>query len=187
MGNWRRLLRDPWTVRRCNQSILQEISPEYSLEGLMLKLQYFGHLMRKTDSLEKTGMLGKIEGGRRGDNRGWDGWMASLTHGHEFELALGVGDGQGGLACCSPWGRKESDMTERLNRTELNWLNPISRFFRKNCTGQESGMTYSKYWWKKKPAQNTLSSKVTGEVKTFWDITAERVYHHQTCPEVNAA
>ena len=64
---WRRLLRVPWTARRSNQSILKEISPEYSLEGLMLKLklQYFGHLMRRTDSLEKTLMLGKIEGGRR--------------------------------------------------------------------------------------------------------------------------
>ena len=62
---WRRLLRVPWTARRSNQSILKEISPEYSLEGLMLKLQYFGHLMRRTDLLEKTLMLGKIEGGRR--------------------------------------------------------------------------------------------------------------------------
>ena len=64
---WRRLLRVPWTARRSNQSILKEISPEYSLEGLMLKLklQYFGHLMQRTDSLEKTLMLGKIEGGRR--------------------------------------------------------------------------------------------------------------------------
>ena len=68
---WKRLLRVPWTVRRSNQSILKEISPEYSLEGLMLKLkfQYFGHLMRRTDSLEKTLMLGKIEGGRRGRQR----------------------------------------------------------------------------------------------------------------------
>ena len=75
---WRRLLRVPWTARRFNQSILKEINPEYSLEGLLLKLklQYFGHLMQRTDSLEKTLMLGKIEGGRR---RGWDGWMASPT------------------------------------------------------------------------------------------------------------
>ena len=65
MWCWRRLLRVPWTARRSNQSILKEISSEYSLEGLMLKLQYFGHLMRRTDSLEKTLMLGKIEGGRR--------------------------------------------------------------------------------------------------------------------------
>ena len=78
---WRRLLRVPWTARRLNQSILKEISPEYSLEGLMLKLklQYFGYLMHRTDSLEKTLMLGKSEGRRRGDNRGWDGWMVLLT------------------------------------------------------------------------------------------------------------
>ena len=78
---WRRVLRIPWTARRSNQSILKEVSPEYSLEGLILKLklQYFGHLMRRTNSFEKTVMLGKIEGRRRRDDRGWDGWMASLT------------------------------------------------------------------------------------------------------------
>ena len=78
---WRRLLRVPWTARRSNQSILKEISPECSLEGLMLKLklQYFGHLMRRTESFEKTLMLAKIGGRRRRDDRGWDGWMASLT------------------------------------------------------------------------------------------------------------
>ena len=78
---WRRLLRIPWIVRRSNQSIPKEIDPEYSLEGLMLKLklQYFGHLMWRTASLEKTLMLGKMEGRRRRGNRGWDGWMASLT------------------------------------------------------------------------------------------------------------
>ena len=105
---YRRLLRVPWTARRFNQSILKEISPEYSLEGLMLKLklQYAGHLMQRTDSLEKTLMLGKIEGGRRrGQQRmRWlDGWHYRLN-GHEFEQALEVGDGQGGLACCSPCG-----------------------------------------------------------------------------------
>ena len=69
---WRRLLRVPWTVRKSNQSVVKEISPEYASEGLMLKLklQYFGHLMRRTDSYEKTLMLGKIEGGRRRDDRG---------------------------------------------------------------------------------------------------------------------
>ena len=78
---WRRLLRIPWTARRANQSILKEISAEYSLEGLMLKLklQYFGHLMRRTDSLEKTLMLGGIGPGGEGDDRGGDGWMASQT------------------------------------------------------------------------------------------------------------
>ena len=78
---WRRLLRVPWTARRSNQYSLKEISPEYSLEGLMLKLQYFGHLMWRTNSLEKTLMLGMTEGRRRrlDDDRGWDGWKASLT------------------------------------------------------------------------------------------------------------
>ena len=78
---WRRLLRISGTARRSNQSILKEINPEYSLEGLMLKLklQHFGHLMWRADSLEKTLMLGKTESRRRRDDRGWDGWMASLT------------------------------------------------------------------------------------------------------------
>ena len=78
---WRRLLRVPWTARRSNQSILKEISPGCSLEGMMLKLelQYFGHLMWRVDSLEKTLMLGGIGAGGEGDARGWDGWMASRT------------------------------------------------------------------------------------------------------------
>ena len=118
---WRRLLRVPWTTRRSNQSILKEISPEYSLEGLMLKLklQYFGHLVWRTDSFEKTLMLGKIEGGGEGDNRGWDGWMASPT---QWTWVWGNFKSwwwTGRLACCSPWGRKESDTTEQLNWTEL--------------------------------------------------------------------
>ena len=78
---WRRLLQVSWTARKSNQSILKEISPGCSLEGLMLKLQlqYFGHPMRRVDLLEKTLMLGGIRGGRDGDDRGWDGWMTSLT------------------------------------------------------------------------------------------------------------
>ena len=102
---WRRLLRVSWTARRSNQSILKEIIPEYSLEGLMLKLklQYFGHLMWGTGSLEKTLLLGKIEGRKRSGTTedemvGWHHWL----DGHEFEQAPGVGDGQGSLACCSP-------------------------------------------------------------------------------------
>ena len=85
-------MRVPWTLRRSNQFILKEISPEYSLEGLMLKLklQYFGHLMQRSDSFEKTLMLGKIEGGiRRGQQR--MKWLDGIT-GHEFEQAPGVGD-----------------------------------------------------------------------------------------------
>ena len=103
------------------QSILKEISPGCSLEGLMLKLklQYFGYLKRRVDSLEKTLMLGGIGAGGEGDDRGWDGWMASLTQWTWVWVTLGVGDGQGGLACCNSWGRKESDMTEQLNWTEL--------------------------------------------------------------------
>ena len=78
---WRRLLRVPWTARRSNQSILKEISPDFSLEELMLKLklEYFGHLMWRVDSLEKILILGGIEAGREGDDRGWDGCMASPT------------------------------------------------------------------------------------------------------------
>lgn len=85
---WRRLLRVPWTARRSNQSILKEISPEYSLEGLMLKLklQYFGHLMLRTDSLEKTLVLGKIEGGRRrGQQR--VRWLDGITDSMDMSLS----------------------------------------------------------------------------------------------------
>ena len=96
---WRRLLRVPWTARY-NQSILKEISPECSLEGLMLKLklQYFGHLMGRIDSLEKPLILGKIEGRRRrGPQR--MRWLDGITNGHELEQASGIGDGQGSLEC----------------------------------------------------------------------------------------
>ena len=94
---WRRLLRVPWTARRSNQSILMEISPEYSLERLMLKLklQYFGYLLWRTGSLEKTLILGRTEG-RRSRGRQRIRWLDDITYltGHEFEQALGVGDGQ---------------------------------------------------------------------------------------------
>ena len=83
---WRRLLRVPWTARRYNQSILKEISPEYSLEGVMLKLQYFGHLMRRTDSLEKTLMLGKIEGGKRREQQRMR-WLDGITDSLDMSLS----------------------------------------------------------------------------------------------------
>ena len=107
-------MRVPWTARRSNQSILKEISPEISLEGMMLKrkLQYFGHLMRRVDSLEKTLMLGGIQGRRRGQQR--MRWLDGITDLMDVSLSE-VGDGQGGLVCCDSWSRKESDMTERLN------------------------------------------------------------------------
>ena len=104
-------MRIPWTAKRSNQSILKEICPEYSLEGLMmkLKLQYFGHLMRRTDSLEKSLRLGQIEGGRKGREDEMVGWHYRLN-GHEFEQTPGE-RGQGSLECCSPWGHKELDIT----------------------------------------------------------------------------
>ena len=108
------------TLEKSNQSILKEINPEYSLEGLMpkLKLQYFGHLMRRTD-LKRPWCWERLRAGGKGDDRGWDGWMASPTQWHGFGWTLGVGDGQGGLACCRSWGRRESETTEQLNWTEL--------------------------------------------------------------------
>ena len=113
---WRRLLRVPWTSRS-NPLILKEIHPKYSLEGLMLKLklQYFGHLLQRTDSLEKTLMLGKMEGRRRRGQQRMRCWMASLTQWIWVWAPPGVGDGQGGLACCSPWGH-------RFRTTELTEL-----------------------------------------------------------------
>ena len=117
---WRTLLRVPWTARRSNQSILKEISPGCSLEGLMLmlKLQDFGHLLWRTDSLEKTVMLGKIESGEEKvmTENEMIGWHHRLN-GHEFGWTLAVGDGQGSLECCRPWGHRVGHDWA----TELNW------------------------------------------------------------------
>ena len=120
---WRRLLRVPWTARRSNQSILKEISPEYSLEGLMLKLklQYFGHMMQTTDSLGKSfSDAGKDwrqeeKGMTEDETVGWHHWL----EGHEFEQTLGVGDEQGSLVCYSSWGHTVGHNWVKLS--ELNW------------------------------------------------------------------
>ena len=111
---WRRLLRVPWIARRSNEPMLKQINPEYSLEGLLLKLkfQYFGHLIRRAESLEKTLITGKIEGRRRrGQQR--TRWLDGITDSVDMvDQTLGDNEGQGTLACYSPWGLKESDMME---------------------------------------------------------------------------
>ena len=111
---WRRLLRVPWTARRSNQSILKEISPGCSLEGLMLKLklQYCGYLMQRADSLERILMLGKTESKRRGR---WQRvrWLDSITDSTDTNLSKLqiIARGQRSLVSCSPWGHKKSDVT----------------------------------------------------------------------------
>ena len=137
---WRRLLRVPWPARRSNQSILKEISPGCTLEGMVLKLklQYYGHLMWRVDSLEKTLMLGRI-GGRRRNGRQRMRWL-------DAEWTLGVGDGEACLACCNSWGLKESDTTEWLNWTEPNWwrrfsvIMPCSTPTFDSCSGGQGQM-----------------------------------------------
>ena len=116
---WRRLLRVPWNARRSNQSILKEISPDYSVEVLVLKPQNYGHLMQRTDSLEKILMLGKIEGRKRGDDRGWDGWMASPTWWAQVWASSGSWWWTGKPAVLQSMG------LQRVGHdwvTELNWL-----------------------------------------------------------------
>ena len=114
---WRRFLRVPWTAKRSNQSILKEINPEYSLEGLIIEAE--APILWPPDV--KNWLIGKDpDAGKdwRQEKGTTEDMMAVWHHwldGQEFEQALGVGDGQGGVVCCSPWGRKESDMTEWLN------------------------------------------------------------------------
>ena len=109
-------LESPFDYKEIKPINTKEINPEYSLERMMLKLRYSGQLMRRANLLEKPLLLGKVESKRR---RGvaedaMVGWHYQLS-GHEFEQAPGVGDGHGSLACCGPWGRKESDTTEQLH------------------------------------------------------------------------
>ena len=120
---WRRFLRVPWTAGSSNQTILKEISPEYSLEGLMRKLQHFGHLMCRANSLEKTLTLGK-DWGQEGkgvtedEMVGWHHWLNDMSLSKLWEI---VKDRE--LACCSPWGRKELDITYWLKNNNMNKKN----------------------------------------------------------------
>ena len=128
---WRRLLRVPWTARRSNQSILKEISPGISLEVMMLKLklQYFGHLIWRVDSLERLWCWEGLRVGGGWDDRGWDAGYHHRLDGHELEQAPGIGDGQGILVCCNPWDHKESDTTEQLNWTDGSSISSFLRNF----------------------------------------------------------
>ena len=115
---WGRLLRVPWTARRSNQSFLKEISPGCSLEGLMLKLK-LQIFCKELTHWKKPWCWERLKARGEGEDTEWDGWMASPSQWTWFGWTLGVGDGQGGLVCCGSWSRKESDMTEQVNWTEL--------------------------------------------------------------------
>ena len=110
---WRRLVRLLWTARRSNWSVIKEINPEYSLEGLMLKLKirYLGHLIEKPTQWKRPWCWEGLRAGGEDGDRGWDGWMMSLLNGHEFEQNAAGSEGQESLGCCSPWGHKESNRT----------------------------------------------------------------------------
>ena len=115
---WKRLLRVPWTARRSSQSILKEINLEYSLEGLMLKLKYFGCLVWRAKSLEKTLMLVRLRTGGGGVDRRWDDWISSLIQWAWVWANSVRWWRQGSLAWCSLWGRKEADTTEWLSNNK---------------------------------------------------------------------
>ena len=152
--------RVPWSARRSNESILKEISPGCSLEGLTLKLkvQYLGHLMQRVDSLEKT-LAGKDwsqeEKGMTEDEM--VGWHYLLLDGHEFEQTPGDDKGQGSLACCSPWGCKESDTAERLTWTEAK----MCIWMRKGNNKEEKSMTLK--------SENQFFLKITQPKSWFFE------------------
>ena len=133
----RRLLRVPWTTRRSNQSILKETSPDYSLEEQMLKPQYFGHLTRRADSLEKTLVLGKTEG-RRSRGRQRMRWLDGITNSMD-ESSRNLQDiVKGNLACCSPWGCKELDRTQQLSNSNT----VESQSYGESAGAQENQVTF---------------------------------------------
>ena len=120
---WRILLRVPWTARKSNQSIPKEISPEYSLEVLMLKLKLqYCHLMRKLTYFKRPWCWERLKAGAERDNIGWDGWVASPSRWTWVWASSRSWWWTGSLVCCSPWGHKESDTTEWLNWTVNKWF-----------------------------------------------------------------
>ena len=124
---WKRLLRVPWTARRSNQSILKEISPGVHWKGWCWSWDSnsLATWCKELSDLKRPWCWERLRAGGEGDNRGWDGWWHQRLSGHGFGWTPGVGDGQGGLACCSSWGCKESEMTEQLNWTELSMAPPM--------------------------------------------------------------
>ena len=175
---WRRLLRVPWTARRSKQSILKEISPGISLEGLMLKLklQYFGHLMRRTDSLEKTLMPGRISGRRRrGRQRIWlDGITDSIDW---VWVSSGVGDGQGSLACLQSMG---------LQRVRHDWANSLSlsvQFSRSVVSNSlwPQGMQHARL-----PCPSPTTRAITNSFQSRWwcyPTISSSVLPFSSCPQ----
>ena len=148
-------LKSPLDFKEIQPVHPKEISPEHSLERLMLKLklQYFGHLIRRADSFEKTLMVGKIEGRRRGWQR--MRWLDGIINSMDMSLGTpGVSDGQGSLACCSPWHRKELDTTEWLNWTELTLFSAGTFEVAQipgqlpNCPGKQGHWTPPCWFWR---------------------------------------
>ena len=151
---WRRLFRVPWTARRSNQAILKEISPGCSLEGLILKLkfQYLATWCEELTHLKRPWCWERLRAGGEGDDRGWDGWMASPTQRTWVWWTPGVGDGQGGLSCCGSWGRRV-----RHNwPTELNWINKWKKSYQ--TVNQVYPRKFNNHSWK------TTLRKTEGEI-----------------------
>ena len=176
---WRRLLTVSWTARRSKQSILKEISPEYILEGWILKLQYFCSLMQRVDLLEKTLMLGKTEDrSRRGQQR--IRWLDGITNSMDMVWATpGESEGWGSLVCCSSWGHKESDMTDQLNDNIAFLIKcllmPITNFYYIAFLVLWNIVEYSRT----RTYPSERSRKYTLLMPSKHNVSCEFSYHHE--------